>query len=92
MNSRIARKITSRAHPDRYSAAKVLQAITIARRRLALSPPPSLLCNCPADPACRRFGVCNAEAGLDTLEMAIVHGQHPWGDWKCVVQRAAEAL
>lgn len=91
MNARLAKKITRLAQPGRYPAATVLRAIAYRERRCSRIAVPLCCGDCPADPACRRFAVCDEEAQLMGLALDIDNGRHPWGSWRCQMQRPKEA-
>jgi hypothetical protein len=94
MKIRQARKIISRAHPDRYSRAQVWRAIGRWQRYYAGH---DVYHGLKSDP-CDGDGpilddwcpLCDFDAGTFSLAMAVENGRHPWGAWKCLMQRAAE--
>lgn len=87
MNRRQAKKIVRLAHPSRYDHRTVWKAIRVYRKALRREPW-RRGCDCPANPSCPRFNVCNEEGWLDVLAMAIAHGRYPWGSWRCLMQQA----
>ena len=87
MNQRIAEKIVRRAHPSRYTKAQVVAAASriFARRVVG-----ECCGTCPMPSAgCPRGRECDLWETAATLLLDIDHGHHPWGAWRCVMQRAA---
>jgi hypothetical protein len=89
MNARIAAKIVRRAHPERYTRAQVWRALDVVQRRSARVPA-VLTCECPAEPSCRRFRLCQLDCTAQVLAMDLDSRRHPWGEWKCLAQRLTE--
>lgn len=85
---RTAAKIVRQATPGRVPMRKLLRAIS-RLGRLRCEPENCLDCPQPS-PGCPNGKTCNRSAEAFSLAMAIETGQHPWGDWKCLMQRAAE--
>lgn len=92
MTKRIALKLLSRP------AIPGHRALTAARRvlRYVGNDARPACDDCPiggreaAGPKCRRTRSCDRQCAAQTLTLDIDNGRHPWGPWRCLMQRAAD--
>jgi hypothetical protein len=94
MTKRIALKLLS------YPVIPGHRALTAARRVLRYVGNDSrFTClDCPIGgrdredngPKCRRTRSCDRQATAQTIALAVDNGQHPFGPWKCLMQRAMD--
>ncbi len=86
MPLRIARQIVQQAAPGRYTLARIHRAQVRLRR--AHRAPACASCPMPAN-GCKNGRTCDAYERGAGLLMDIELGRHPWGTWRCLMQRAA---
>lgn len=94
MNLRVARKIVRRAGRPPYTVGQAHRALRRVHGWLyGLMVPREDGCpDCPMpSPDCRNGARCDLEARAFSLAMALDMGRHPWGPWRCLMQRAADA-
>lgn len=99
MNSRIARKILRRcwlgSGPETYSRPQVYRALRVYRRWEGRKLGPACgHCPIPTDnegTRCANARICGIGCTADVLRMDLELRRHPWGDWKCLIQRAKGA-
>jgi len=89
MTKRIALKLLARP----VGARRTLTAARRVLRYVGNDPRPA--CDdCPiggreaAGPRCPRTRSCDRQCAAQTLALDIDNGRHPWGPWRCLMQRA----